>query len=52
VIADEFPRIHVVGWQYGMADSAKVLAAAENLLTAYPDVAGMFASAESSSVGA
>jgi ribose transport system substrate-binding protein len=52
VIADQFPGIHILGWQYGMADSAKVLAAAENLLTAHPDVAGMFASAESSSVGA
>jgi ribose transport system substrate-binding protein len=52
VIAKEFPGIRMVGWQYGMADAAKVLAAAENLLTAHADVAGVFASAESSSVGA
>jgi len=51
-IAQEFPGIHIVGSQYGMSDRAKVLGAAENLLTAHPDVNGMFASAESSSVGA
>ncbi len=52
VISSEFPAIHIVGEQYGMGDSAKALAAAENLLTAHPDVDAMFASAESSSVGA
>jgi len=50
-IANEFPGIQIVGTQYGMSDRAKVLAAAENLLTAHPDVNGVFASAESSSVG-
>jgi ribose transport system substrate-binding protein len=48
----EFPGVHIVGSQYGMSDRAKVLAAAENLLTAHPDIDGVFASAESSSVGA
>ena len=48
----EFPGIQIVGSQYGMSDRAKVLAAAENLLTAHPDINGVFASAESSSVGA
>jgi ribose transport system substrate-binding protein len=52
VIAKQFPDMHIVGSQYGMSDRAKVLAAAENLLTAHPDVDGVFASAESSSVGA
>lgn len=52
VIAKEFPNVHIVGSQYGMSNRAKVLAAAENLLTAHPDVSGVFASAESSSVGA
>jgi ribose transport system substrate-binding protein len=51
-IAKEFPGVQIVGSQYGMSDRAKVLAAAENLLTAHPDVDGVFASAESSSVGA
>jgi ribose transport system substrate-binding protein len=52
VMAKEFPNIRIAGSQYGMSDRAKVLAAAENLLTAHPDVNGIFASAESSSVGA
>jgi ribose transport system substrate-binding protein len=52
VVKNEFPGIQMVGTQYGMSDRAKVLAAAENLLTAHPNVNGMFASAESSSVGA
>jgi len=51
-ITKEFPGIQIVGSEYGMSDRAKVLAAAENLLTAHPDVNGVFASAESSSVGA
>lgn len=51
-ISKEFPGIQIVGYQYGMGDRDKVLAAAENLLTAHPNVSGMFASAESSSAGA
>jgi ribose transport system substrate-binding protein len=51
-VAKEFPGLQIVGSQYGMSNRAKVLAAAENLLTAHPDVDGVFASAESSSVGA
>jgi ribose transport system substrate-binding protein len=51
-LSKEFPNIRIVGEQYGMGDRAKVLAAAENLLTAHPEVNGMFASAESSSFGA
>jgi ribose transport system substrate-binding protein len=52
VMAKEFPGIRIAGSQYGMGDRDRVLAAAENLLTAHPDTAGMFASAESSSAGA
>ncbi len=52
VIEKEFPGIKIVGKQYGMGDRAKVLAAAENLLTANPNVDGLFASAEACSVGA
>jgi ribose transport system substrate-binding protein len=51
-IGKEFPHIQIVGRQYGMADRANVLAVAENLLAAHPDIDGLFASAESSSVGA
>jgi ribose transport system substrate-binding protein len=48
----EFPGINVVQRQYGMSDRAKALAAAENILTAHPDLDGIFASTEPSSRGA
>jgi ribose transport system substrate-binding protein len=38
--------------RYGEADFALSLRAAENMLTAHPDLVGMFASNESSTVGA
>lgn len=52
VMAKEFPNIQVVGSQYGMSDRAKAMAASENILTAHPDLDGIFASSEPSSVGA
>ncbi len=52
VIAKEFPGIKIAARQFGMSDSAKSMAAAENMLTAHPDLDGMFASAEPGSVGA
>ena len=52
VMAREFPGIQVVARQFGQSDRAKARAAAENILTAHPDLAGIFASAEPSSVGA
>lgn len=51
-IQHEFPNVHIVGEDFGMGDRDKVLAITENLLTAHPDVNAIFASAESSSVGA
>jgi len=50
-IAKEFPQIHIVQKQYGMSDRSKAMAAAENILTAHPDLNGIFASTEPSSVG-
>ena len=47
-----FPGIHVVAEQFGWADYAKSLAATENILTAHPDLNAIFASNESSTVGA
>lgn len=47
-----FPGIGVVGLQFGMADRAKAMAVTENMLTAHPDLAGLFADNESSSSGA
>ena len=47
-----FPKIEVVGVQFGMADRAKAMAITENLLTAHPDLAGLYADNESSLAGA
>lgn len=47
-VAEEFPGIEVVGVRFNMADRAKALAEAENMLTAHPDLAGFFADNESS----
>jgi ribose transport system substrate-binding protein len=51
-IRAKFPGIQIVGVQFGMADRAKAMAATENLLTAHPDLAGLFADNETSSMGA
>lgn len=50
-IAKEFPHIQVVARQYGMADPARSRDAAEDILTAHPDLAGIFASSEAASLG-
>jgi ribose transport system substrate-binding protein len=50
-IAKEFPHIQVVARQFGMADPARSRAAAEDILTAHPDLAGLFASSEAASLG-
>lgn len=52
VLASDFPGVRIVARQYGMADRARSRAAAENILTAHPDLDGMFASAEANSIGA
>jgi len=49
---EKFPGIEIVDKRYGMADFAKSLAVTENMLTAHPGLAGLFASNESSTVGA
>ena len=51
-IRKRFPGIEIVGMQFGMADRAKAMAETENILTAHPDLAGLFADNESSSSGA
>lgn len=51
-IRTRFPNINIVGLQFGMADRAKAMASTENVLTAHPDLAGLFADNESSSAGA
>ena len=51
-VKKKFPEIQIVDKRYGMADFAKSLQVAENMLTAFPDANGLFASNESSAVGA
>ena len=50
-IAREFPGYSIVARQYCMADRARALAAAENILTAHPDIGGIFCSSEAASLG-
>jgi ribose transport system substrate-binding protein len=52
VIKEQFPGIQIVQTLYGEANAAKSLAVAEDILTAHPDLTGLFASNESSTVGA
>jgi ribose transport system substrate-binding protein len=47
----KFPGVRILGVQFGMADRAKAMALTENVLTANPDLAGLFADNESSSDG-
>lgn len=52
VLRGEFPDVQIVARQFSMSDRSKGRAAAENFLTAHPDLAGIFASSEPSSTGA
>ena len=47
----KFPQMEMVGVQFGMADRAKSMAVTENMMTAHPDLAGLFADNESSLSG-
>jgi ribose transport system substrate-binding protein len=51
-LAKEFPDVHIIDKRFGMAEIAKSLTVTENMLTAHPDVDAIFASNESSSMGA
>jgi ribose transport system substrate-binding protein len=46
-----FEDVRIAAKQFGMADPARSRAAAEDILTAHPDLAGMFASSEAASIG-
>ena len=52
VIAKDFPGIHIIARQYSQGDREKGMNVTENILTAHPNLAGIFASSEPSSVGA
>ena len=51
-VAKELPGVVIAAQQYGMSDRARSRTAAEDILTAHPDLAGIFASSEASSLGA
>ncbi len=48
----EFPGLTIVARQFTAGDRAKALGVAENILAAHPELAGIFASSEPSSIGA
>lgn len=48
----EFPGIKLVATQYGMSDRARSLSVSEDILTAHPALDALFASNESSTIGA
>lgn len=50
-IEKKYPGIKIVEKQFGNAEVASSLTKAENILTAHPDLDGVFASNESSSMG-
>lgn len=51
-IKKKYPNIQILDERFGMASIAQSLAVAENMLTAHPDLDGIFASNESGSEGA
>ena len=51
-LRENSPGMRILDKRFGMSDFAKSLAVAENMLTAHPDVQGLFASNETSTVGA
>jgi len=51
-LKSKYPGLQLVAFQYGMGDQARSLAVAEDILNAHPDLDGIFASNESSTVGA
>lgn len=51
-LKESYPGIQVVQWLYGDASASKSLSTAEDILTSHPDLNGLFASNETSTVGA
>lgn len=51
-MARDHPGIEIVDFKYCQSDRALALQVSENMLTAHPDLDGMFASAEPATVGA
>ncbi len=51
-LASDYPGIEIVDFKYCQSDRSLALQVSENMLTAHPDLDGMFASAEPATVGA
>lgn len=51
-LAEDYPGIEIVDFKYCQSDRALALSVTENMLTAHPELDGMFASAEPATVGA
>ena len=51
VVYQKFPGIHILDKRFGMAVVATSMTVAENMLTAHPDLDGIFASNESGTIG-
>jgi ribose transport system substrate-binding protein len=51
-IAQSYPGIRIVDKRFGMAEVAHSMTAAENMMTAFPDLDALFGSNETSTVGA
>jgi ribose transport system substrate-binding protein len=51
-VEKEFPDVKIVALQYGMSDRARSLAVTEDILAGHPTLSGIFASNESSAIGA
>lgn len=47
----QFPNIDLVGTQYSLADASRAMTIMENMLTAYPDLAGVFTGEEKTGAG-
>lgn len=47
-----YPEMELVAFQYGMGDQARSMAVAEDIVNAHPQLHGIFAANESSTVGA
>lgn len=47
----QFPDIDLVGTQYSLADASRAMTIMENMLTAYPDLAGVFTGEEKTGAG-
>ena len=48
----KFPGVEIVALQFGLADRAKSMTVTENILTAHPDLDGLYGDNESSTAGA